>query len=89
MATVRFSPNFRKHVACPDVEVPGRTVREALDAATGGTDELRGYVFDERDAVRKHVAIFLNDAPVVDRLGLADPVGPDDEIWVVQALSGG
>ena len=35
--------------------------------------------------MRKHVNIYINDA----RAGLDDPVGPDDEIFVFQALSGG
>ncbi|MBX7103477.1 MAG: hypothetical protein K1X57_05325 [Gemmataceae bacterium] len=54
-----------------------------------GNGELRGYVLDDRGVVRKHVAIFVNGEPISDRVALADPVGPTDDIWVIQALSGG
>jgi sulfur-carrier protein len=50
---------------------------------------LRGYVLDDQGAVRRHVAIYLNGQPVADRIGLTDPVRPQDEIYVFQALSGG
>ena len=39
--------------------------------------------------VRKHVAVFLNGETVRDREGLADAVAEGDEIFVLQALSGG
>ena len=35
------------------------------------------------------VAVYINGLPAKDRLRLGDPVGPDDEIYVFQALSGG
>ena len=31
MAKVVFTPNVQRHVACPEAEVPGCTVREVLD----------------------------------------------------------
>jgi sulfur carrier protein ThiS len=50
---------------------------------------LRGYVLDDQGALRRHVAVYVNGRPIADRIGLSDPVGPDDEIHVFQALSGG
>lgn len=46
-------------------------------------------MLDDQCALRKHVAIFLNQELIRDRIGLSDPVGENDEIYVVQALSGG
>jgi sulfur carrier protein ThiS len=50
---------------------------------------LLGYVLDDQGALRRHVAVYVNGRPVKDRVRLGDPVGPDDEIHVIQALSGG
>jgi molybdopterin synthase sulfur carrier subunit len=50
---------------------------------------LRGYVLDDQGAVREHVAIYLNGVVVRDRAKLSDKVGPTDEIYVFQALTGG
>jgi len=50
---------------------------------------LRGYVLDDQGALRRHVAVYVNGQAVRDRVRLTDPVGPRDEIYVFQALSGG
>jgi molybdopterin synthase sulfur carrier subunit len=89
MAKVAFTPNLRRHVACPDVAVDGATVRAVLDAVFAANPPLRGYVLDDQGALRKHMVIFLDGRQVVDRAGLSDPVGADAEIYVMQALSGG
>jgi len=34
MASVTFTKNIQRHVDCPPTDVPGRTVREVLAAAT-------------------------------------------------------
>ena len=46
---------------------------------------LRSYVVDDQGRIRKHVNVYVGGA----RADLADPVGPDDEVFVFQALSGG
>jgi hypothetical protein len=50
---------------------------------------VRGYVLDDQGAVRKHVAIFVNQRLIGDRQRLSDRIGEDDDIFVAQALSGG
>ena len=35
------------------------------------------------------MTVFVGDRPLVDRTALADAVGDDTEIFVLQALSGG
>jgi hypothetical protein len=39
--------------------------------------------------LRRHVAVYVGDRPVADRVQLSDAVGPRDEIYVFQALTGG
>jgi sulfur carrier protein ThiS len=89
MATVQFSPNFRRHVACPTLDVAGDTVGAVLESVFRDNAELRGYVLDDRGEVRKHIAVFLNGKPIEDRIRLTDSVAQADEIFVMQALSGG
>ena len=89
MPTVAFTPNLARHVDCPTVEVPGATVREVLDHVFAERPRLRGYVVDERGALRRHMAVFVDGAQLVDRIGLSDPVGARSELYVMQALSGG
>ncbi|MCB1062792.1 MAG: MoaD/ThiS family protein [Verrucomicrobiae bacterium] len=91
MPRIRFTENLQRHVACPPGEVAGGTVREVLEAyfAEGNRSTARGYVLDDQGALRKHMAIFVNGAPVMDRRLLADAVPEDGTVDVIQALSGG
>jgi len=89
MAQLSFTPNLTRHVASPAAEVPGANLAEVLQAYLRDHPQVRGYVLDDQDRLRKHVAIFLNGKLIRDRDGLSDPVAPADEIFVVQALSGG
>lgn len=89
MAKVAFTANIQRHVACPPVDVEGRTVREALDVVFAGNALARGYVLDDQGALRRHMIVFLDGVPIRDRTHLSEPVGPDSRIYVFQALSGG
>lgn len=89
MPRIVFTANLQRHAACPPCEVEGATVREALEAAFGLYPKVRGYVVDEHGALRKHMTVFLDGAPVADRKTLGDPVASSSEIFVMQALSGG
>ena len=89
MARVVFTQNLQRHVACPPAQADGATVRAVLAAVFAGNERARGYVLDERGALRKHMIVFVNGEQVRDRDGLADPVPPDGEVYVLQALSGG
>jgi sulfur carrier protein ThiS len=89
MPTVTFTPALQRFLAAPSTEVEGATVGAALAAVFAARPALRGYVLDDQGAVRRHVAVFVNGQPLGDRARLSDAVGPRDEIYVVQALSGG
>lgn len=89
MARVVFTANLQRHVPCPPVTVMASTVAEALDQVFAGNPRLRGYVVDERGALRKHMAVFVDGELIGDRENLSDAVGPEGEIYVMQALSGG
>jgi len=46
-------------------------------------------VLDDQGGLRRHIAVYVNGKTVADRVRLTDPVGPHDEIFALQALSGG
>jgi sulfur carrier protein ThiS len=46
-------------------------------------------VVDDQGALRRHVVVYVNDTQVDDRVRLTDRVAQRDEIYVLQALSGG
>lgn len=84
-----FAKAIQRHAACPAAEVQASTLRGVLDSYFALHPEARMYVLDERGAVRKHVAVFVNDTLVVDRDELSDEIGDHDRVSVFQALSGG
>ena len=89
MAKVVFTPNMQRHVACPEAEAPGATVREVLDNVFAGNPQARGYVLDDQAALRRHMTIFVDGQIIRDRARLSDPVHESSTIYVFQALSGG
>ena len=89
MPTISFTPALKRFLPAPIVTVEAPTVGEAFNAVFASRSALRGYVLDDQGALRRHVIVYVNGEPVSDRVGLTDPVGPRDEIYVFQALSGG
>ena len=89
MAHVTFTANIQRHVACPPGEAAGGTVRAVLDAVVAGNPRARGYVLDDQGALRHHMLVFVDGGQLRDRVSLSDPVGPQSEVYVMQALSGG
>ena len=90
MPTVTFTSALTRHVgALPTFNVDAATVGQALDKVFAEQPKLRSYVLEDGGAVRQHVAIFVDGLSLHDRTTLADAVGQDTEIHVLQALSGG
>jgi molybdopterin converting factor small subunit len=68
------------------VQASGATLAEVLDDLDRRYPGIRFRMIDEQDRVRRHVRIFIRGDQVFD---LATPLAPDDEVIIVQALSGG
>jgi sulfur-carrier protein len=71
------------------LEVDGATVGAALEAVYARHPQLRGYVMDEHGAIRVHIALFVDAAPLRDKTALDLPLAADSTLYVMQALSGG
>lgn len=86
---VCFTSNLRRHVDCPEQTVDARNVAEALEAVFAQRPKLRGYILDDQGSLHRHMVILVNGVAIRDRERLQLPVEADDEIYIVQALSGG
>lgn len=77
--------------------VGGRTTfplaAETLDGALRRLREqyplLRVHLYDEQEALRRHVVIFYNERSIAWLPSLNVPLQPGDRIHVLQAVSGG
>jgi len=70
-------------------EVEGATVREVIAALNVKHPGIALYIVDETERLRRHVNVFVGDAPICDRETQSDRVPPDKDVWILQALSGG
>lgn len=70
---------------CRFVEADGDTAAAVIRSLEDLHPGLRGWVVDERGALRRHVKLFRRGDPI----SLETQVAPDDELHVVAAISGG
>ncbi len=89
MPKIILTAHLIQHAGGTEFDVPGSTVRELLEGLFLQRPLLRGYVLDDQGALRHHVVAFVNGSVVHDKQNLADPVPPDGEVYLLQALSGG
>lgn len=68
------------------VEAEGETVDAVLRDLDRQFPGLRFRVVDEQGQLRKHMKVFVNEESVRD---LTTPLKPDDDVVLMQALSGG
>jgi hypothetical protein len=90
MAHVSFTRHLQRFFPTLEAcDVPGSTVREVIDELERRHPGFASYVIDETGRLRRHVNVFVGEEPVRDRQRLADPLGPDARVFILQALSGG
>ena len=63
----------------------GATVAEVLAALEREQPALEGWILDERGALRRHINVFVRG----ERGGPGTPVGAEDRVDVLPAISGG
>ncbi len=65
--------------------VSGSSVTEVLGDLFAAEPGLRGHILDETDAIRPHVAVFVNGT----QAKLDTPVPENADVYVLHAVSGG
>ena len=90
MATVKFTYALKRFYPdlCP-MELSGNTVKEIVGQLDVTYPGISDYLVDERGRLRQHVNIFIGNNLINDRKSLQDSVNDGDEIYIMQALSGG
>ena len=68
-----------------ELVLDGTTVAEVLRALELEHPDVRGWILDERGSIREHINVFVNKD-----YGREDtPVGAQDRLHVLPAISGG
>src|SRR5262249_10112409 len=80
MAMVVSTPIIHRHMALPESEASGRTVRDVLDAFFTDNPQARGYVLDDQCGLRKHMTIFIDGRMIRDRARLSDAVSESSTV---------
>ena len=65
--------------------ITATTVGDALRELEQEHPEVRGWILDERGALRRHINVYVNGEAAEEH----SPVGDDDRIDVLPAISGG
>ncbi len=88
MAQVHFTSHLRSVAPRESVQAGGGTVGAALADVFARYPAVKGYILDDQDRLRTHIAVFVDGAHL--RRDILDhPLKSDSEIYVLQALSGG
>jgi molybdopterin synthase sulfur carrier subunit len=86
LALVRLrGPLKRLAGDCSDHAIEAGSVAELLRALEQAYPPMAGWILDERGLVRPHINVFVNG----ERAKEDTAVGPDDQIDVLPAISGG
>jgi len=86
MATVVLPPTLAIRVEGKgSFLVGGQTAGDVLRSLERRQPELRGWILDETGSLREHIALFINS----HKVSLGRPIRAEDELYVIQAISGG
>ncbi len=80
------SPLFSYTASKSVVEATGATLAEVVADLDRKFPGLRFRIVDEQDRIRQHIKLFVAGRHVTT---LSAPVGANDEVMIVAALSGG
>lgn len=77
---------LRSYTKEREVDAQGDSVGALLRDLDARYPGIRFRMIDEQDRMRPHIRVFVNGEQVFD---LTLPLQPDDDVHIVQALSGG
>ena len=90
MASIRFTPALKRFFpTLSPVEIEAGNIRELVSNLDKKYPGLKGYLVDDQGKLRQHVNIFIGNDMIRDKDSLQDSIGVHDEIYIMQALSGG
>lgn len=89
MPKIACTPRLENIGPIEPADYAGTTVGEVLDSVATDYPRLKNYVLDDQGRVRKHIAIFVDGALQPRGTVLNFALSDTDEIYIMQALSGG
>src|SRR4051812_32688814 len=72
-----------------EVQVDAQTAGEALNQLTATHSELRRHLFNDQNALRNFVNVYVNDEDIRHVKGPETPVKDGDTILIVPSIAGG
>lgn len=72
-----------------EIQVEASTAGEALDQLTTRHSELRRHLFNDQNALRNFVNVYVNDEDIRHASGVDTPVKEGDTILIVPSIAGG
>ena len=82
-----FIPSaLRSYTESSEAQACGGTLAEVLADLDGSYPGIRFRMIDEQDRIRPHIRIFVNGEQIRN---LSQALAENDEVIIVQALSGG
>jgi molybdopterin converting factor small subunit len=85
MAVVRLRGQLEKLAGGAEHRIDGATVTDVLKALELEITALDGWILDERGVLRRHINVFVSAEPAEPDT----PVGDDDRVEILPAISGG
>jgi len=83
---VLIPSSLLSYTKAPQVEASGATLRELLADLDRQYPGIRFRVIDEQEKIRGHMRFFVNNEQTFE---LNHVLQPTDEVFLLQALSGG
>jgi len=85
MAIVKLRGQLEKTAGISELPVAGQSVSEVLQQLEREQTALEGWILDERGEIRQHINVFVNG----EQAAPDSPVGDEDRIEILPAISGG
>lgn len=86
MPIVEFAAHLRRHIDCPPQAVAQLDLQGALEQALCAAPGLRTYVLDDQDALRAHVALFINGERIARQVPLPQVLAQHDQMSIATGI---
>ena len=86
MPIVEFAAHLRRHIDCPPPAVAQLDLQGALEHALCVAPGLRAYVLDDQDALRAHVALFINGERIAWQAPLPQVLAQHDRMSIATGI---
>ena len=72
-----------------EVEVGGNTAGEAINELAAKYPDIKNHLFNDKDALRSFINVYVNEENIKQKQGLDTPVGDGDTVMLVPSIAGG